>query len=371
MKRSFTLILALLMLFSLTSCISKTAPETHEPPIPDEVLDMLFEEESEEINAAVFWYDYSDAFLSTVRDALNTELIKLGVSYSNYDAENTQSLQNYQIDEAIENGTDLLIVNIVEMSIDTTQAIVDKAKAANIPIIFFNREVDDEVINSYENACFVGTRAAEVSEKQGTMAGEYIVENYDAVDINGDGCISYIMMKGQLGCAELEVRSEYAVEFCNKELTTAGKPELVYYDPNNSDKFQLTNWKKDEAFNQMTTALSTNPIDSDAPIELVICNNDDAAMGCIEALNAVGYNTCDSKKFIPVFGVDYTAEAAKAIAAGRMTGSILLSATGMAETIAVLTENVMNGENVFDDAVDIFHVDEDVAKIRVPYEIKM
>ena len=32
---------------------------------------------------------------------------------------------------------------------------------------------------------------------QGQMVGEYLLENYDTVDLNGDGVISYVMFKGQ------------------------------------------------------------------------------------------------------------------------------------------------------------------------------
>ena len=202
------------------------------------------------------------------------------------------------------------------------------------------------------------------------MVGRYIVGNYDEIDLNKDGYISYILMKGELGGAESETRSTQVVDFCNAELISAGKPELIYYDPNNTDKYQPSNWSKTTAFEIMETALSTNPMDGDAPIEVVIANNDDAALGCVEALNNAGWN-CGEGNTIPVFGVDYTADAADAIEAGRMTGSILQSARGMAETVADLVENVMNGEHVFNGAEEVFYVDESCSKIRVPYETEM
>ena len=69
-------------------------------------------------------------------------------------------------------GATCLIVNIVETgSDDAAQGIVDKAKAADIPVIFFNREVSDAVVNSYEKCAFVGTDAAEAGHMQGQMIG--------------------------------------------------------------------------------------------------------------------------------------------------------------------------------------------------------
>ena len=45
---------------------------------------------------------------------------------------------------------------------------------------------------------------------QGEMIGEYLVENYDTVDLNGDGQISYVMFKGQEGNAEAIARTSLA-----------------------------------------------------------------------------------------------------------------------------------------------------------------
>ncbi len=377
MKKLLALLLALVMVFALVACTNTEEPADTTDDAADTTDDAAddaadttddTEEPADTIEATVFWYDFSDAFLSTVRDALNEELDAAGIKYEDLDAGNNQSVQNDQIDTAINQGKDLLIVNVVETAVDVAQGIADKAKAADIPVIFFNREVDDSVIASYDKACFVGTRAAEAGEMQGELAGEYIVANYDAIDLNKDGKISYIMMKGQLGNAEAEARTQYSVEFCNAALEEAGKPALVYYDANNTECYQATEWKKDQAFNAMSTALGTNPMDGDAPIEVVFANNDDAALGCVEALNAVNYNTGEGAS-IPVFGVDFTTEAAAAIEAGKMTGSILQSATGMAQTITALAKNVANGEDVFANTAD-FNVDETVNKIRVPYEKK-
>ncbi|MBE6948598.1 MAG: galactose ABC transporter substrate-binding protein [Ruminococcaceae bacterium] len=374
MKKLIALLLALVMVFALVACAADEVVE--ETPEEEEVVEEVEEEVEEEVAeavdvvAGVFWYDFSDAFLSTVRDALDAELTAAGINFTNYDAASTQATQNDQIDTAISQGANLLIVNVVDTAaVDAAQAIVDKAAAAEIPVIFFNREVDDAVLASYEEACFVGTRAAEAGEMQGQMAGEYIRDNYDAIDLNGDGTISYIMMKGELGNPEAEARTQFGVEFCNAVLVEAGKPELAYYDANNADKFQPSNWSKTTAFELMETALSTNPMDGDAPIEVVFANNDDAALGCVEALNNAGWNTGEGDT-IPVFGVDYTADAAAAIDAGKMAGSILQSATGMAETVAALAANVQAGKAVFADAEANFNVDEGTTKIRVPYEIK-
>ena len=142
---------------------------------------------------AVFYYTYSDTYISTVRTALDAELDKLGVEYQDYDSNSQQNTQTEQVDTAITKGATCLIVNIVETgSDDAAQGIVDKAKAADIPVIFFNREVSDAVVNSYEKCAFIGTDAAEAGHMQGQMIADYLLANYDDVDLNGDGTISYV-----------------------------------------------------------------------------------------------------------------------------------------------------------------------------------
>lgn len=84
----------------------------------------------------------------------------------------SQPSQSDQVNTAITAGADLLIVNIVETSSpDAAQGICDAAKNTNIPIIFFNREVDSAVVNSYDKCAFVGTNAPDAGHMQGEMIG--------------------------------------------------------------------------------------------------------------------------------------------------------------------------------------------------------
>lgn len=326
-------------------------------------------------NVAVFYYTFSDTYISSVRTALDAQLDSLGVTYQDYDANSNQTTQNEQIDTAIQTGANLLIVNIVTSgSVDASQQIVDKASAAGVPVIFFNRAVegDDEegqVLGSYDKCAFVGTDAPEAGHMQGQMIGEYLVENFDTVDLNGDGKIQYAMMMGQLGNVEAIYRTQYGVEDANKVLTDAGKPELEYFDAGNADKYQVDqdgNWSATAANNFMTTNLSQYNEDNNNMIELVICNNDGMAEGVVSALNDKGYNTGDDK-MIPVFGVDATDAAKQLIADGKMVGTIKQDAEGMANCIAFLTENAASGKELMD-GTDSYNISENVSnKIYIPY----
>ena len=319
----------------------------------------------------VFYYDFSDVYISTVRAAMDEQLKAMGIEPKNWDAAGSQPTQTDQVKTAIADNSDLLIVNIVETSTsDPAKDIVEAARAADIPVIFFNREVaDNEVINSYDKCAFVGTNAPDAGHMQGEMIGNYLMENYDTVDLNGDGTISYVMFKGQEGNAEAEARTQYAVEDANKILTEGGKPELAYYDANASTKYLVDaqgKWSAQAANDYMVTLLGSYNKDSNNMVELIICNNDGMAEGAISALQNVGYNKGEGSTIIPVFGVDATDSAKKLIKEGNMAGSIKQDAVGMASTINTLVKNVQDGAELMANT-DQFVVDSDVAKIRVPY----
>ena len=330
-----------------------------------------------ELNVGVFYYTYSDTYISSVRTALDNALTEAGIKFQNYDGNSNQTTQNEQIDTAIAQGTNLLIVNIVTSgSVDASQAIVDKASAAGIPVIFFNRAVESDedegkVLGSYDKCAFVGTDAPEAGHMQGEMIGNYVVEHFDEMDLNGDGKISYAMFMGQLGNAEAIYRTQFAVEDADKIITEAGKPALEYFDASNSDKYQVDqdgNWSATAANNYMTTNLSQYNEGSNNMIELVICNNDGMAEGAISALNDKGYNLgTDDCKTIPVFGVDATDAAKQLIKDGKMTGTIKQDAEGMADCIADLTKNAGSGQDVMANT-DSYNISENVKnKIYIPY----
>jgi methyl-galactoside transport system substrate-binding protein len=67
----------------------------------------------------VFYYNFSDAYITTVRNAMDSLLDAAGITYNNYDGAGNQATQLDQINTAITNGANLLVVNIVETSSPT------------------------------------------------------------------------------------------------------------------------------------------------------------------------------------------------------------------------------------------------------------
>ena len=317
---------------------------------------------------SVLYYTFSDTYISSVRSAMDKLLKDAGVKFNDYDANGNQTQQTEQVDVAIAKGSSALIVNVVDTgSNDAAQTIVNKAKAANIPVIFFNRSVDETVVKSYDKCVFVGTDYEMAGHMQGEMIGKYIVENFGKLDLNGDGKISYVMFKGQEGNLEAIARTKYGVEDCNKLLTAAGKPELSFYDASNSDKYlvdQDGQWSSEAATNYMSTILAQYSEANKNMVELVIANNDDMALGAISALQAAGYNT-GSGKVIPIFGVDATDAGKSAIKSGAMTGTIRQDGDGMASTIFTVMNNLRDGKGTFE-GVDSENV-VGTWRVNIPY----
>ena len=363
MKKILALMLALVMVVAMVACASKTtntpandttandttADTTTPADTTNDTADTTVENTSE-LKVGVFYYTFADTYISSVRTALDAELNNLGVTYNNFDGNNNQTTQNEQIQTAVTDGYNLLVVNMVTSgSPDVANEIISLANGT--PVIFFNRaiEADGEegtVLNANSNICFIGTDAPEAGHLQGKMVGEYLLANWDTVDLNGDGKISYAMFKGDEANVEAIYRTQYGVEDADAVLTEAGKPALEYFDASNSAKYQVDlggAWSAQAALDYMNTNLSQYNEANGNMIELVICNNDNMAEGAISALEAAGYNTgAEGATVIPVFGVDATDAAKELIAAGKMTGTVKQDAEGMAAAIASVVK--ANGE---------------------------
>ncbi len=328
----------------------------------------------EKFRVAVFAYKYDDSYISTVRTALENEFKDHAgeVEVTFYNGENNQQTQSTQIDTALTRGADLLLINAVDFQA-SGEALADKAAARGIPVIFFNREVTDKAIERADNICFVGTDPDEPGYMMGAMVAEMLKTNdaFRKYDKNGDGKIQYAMFRAEVGNAEADGRTNYSVSEANRllkentALTAANKQGNVLVRVGSD---QLANWDSATANNMMSSLFRTeNGIPN---IELVLCNNDDMALGVISALEAKGYNTAGSrtdeaKPYIPVFGVDALSTAMDAISAGKMEGTVRQDGAAMAKAIVTIAMNIKAGRDFLADTEYAF--DEGTRKLRIPY----
>lgn len=297
----------------------------------------------------VSFYQYADTYISSVRQALEGVASDDGeVSLQLNDAQGDQATQNDQLDILIEQGVGSLAVNIVDVG--AIQTVLDKAQTGDLPIIFFNREPDQDILQSYDNARFIGTRPEEAGILQGEMAVEMWEANPDW-DKNGDGVINYVMLTGDAENPEAIARTEYSVS----TIEDAG------YETNELGQ-QVANWNADQAYTAVSAWISREGDN----IEMILANNDSMASGAISALQSAGYNNGDGN-YIPVFGVDATDEAKQLIEDGFMSGTIEQDGQAMAEAIYAISKNALLG-NDFLDGTD-YEYDETGISVRIPYQM--
>ena len=328
-------------------------------------------------SALVSWYTFGDVYLTSVRTALDAAFEAKGIKVTDKDSNGVQQTQTDDINTAVLTGTNAVVINLVDSgAIGTAQSLLDVAKNANLPAVFFNRAVSQDdaeakaMFEGYDKAAFIGTNFEEAGMMQGNMIGNYVLANYDAIDLNGDGVISYVMFKGDEANQEAIARTKYGVENADAILTAAGKPALKFYDENNANKYLVdTNgtWSSVASNDYMQTILAQYSEANGNMIELVICNNDDMAIGAINALQGVGYNTgAEGSKTIPVFGVDAVDAAKEKIAAGEMTGTIKQDAEGMADAVPTITANLIAGNGAFDGLNENYKI-VDGWFVQIPY----
>jgi len=293
-------------------------------------------------------YKFDDTFMTGVRNAMNAEMKEHSGSLEIVDSQNRQPDQNNQVDTYITKGVNALIVNPVDRT--AAAPLMLKAKAEGLPIVFVNREPQGEVMKSYDKTWYVGAKA----EESGTLSGQIIADYFKAnkaADKNGDGKIQYIMIRGEQGHQDATLRTEYSVK--------AMKDSGFELEELGSD---TANWDKVQGANKMSGFISAVGLDR---IEAVLANNDDMALGAIEALKAEGYNAGDPAKFVPVVGVDATAPALEAMKDGSMLGTVLNDAVNQGKAAVRVAVAAAEGREVTKESIGYDVTDE--RYIWIPY----
>ena len=330
MKKMFAVLMVLVLAFSMIACSSQSAPAASEG-------------EAEMSKIGVTIYKFDDNFMSFVRRSIETAADGNADLILN-DSQNNQATQNDQIDMMISKGVKALAINLVDPQAAPT--IISKAKAEDMPVVFFNKEPDAEVLKSYDKTWYVGTASAEA----GVIQGEMIAEMWNANpewDRNGDGVLNYVLMKGEPGHPDAEARTKYAVDTAVEKGVKVKELEL-----------QTGMWDSVKGKELMDAWIAKHGDE----IEFVIANNDAMALGAIQSLNANGY--FDGDMYMPVVGVDAIPDALEQIKAGFMAGTVLNDAKNQGKATFDLVNNIANGNDPL--AGTEWSFDENKA-VRVPY----
>ena len=325
-KKVIAAVLASAMVFSMTACggsdapAQEAAPAEAETPVEDaaetpeeteaadDTADAATEAADEAADAAeavvgeggnigVCIYKFDDAFMTTYRNALQEILEGKGYTVTFMDGKNDQAEQNNQINNFIAQKVDALIINPVMTS------------AA-------------DQMSAYDKLVYVGCDA----RQSGTMQGELILDTENQGDINGDGKVSYIMIQGD----PENIDAQYRTEFSVKALTDAGI-EVEELD------LQRGDWDRNKGQEIAQNDLAKFGED----IEVIFCNNDDMAIGALQAIQAAGRTVNED---IYLVGVDALDAALNEVAGGNMTGTVLNDAQGQAEGAVQAMEDLLGGK---------------------------
>lgn len=299
------------------------------------------------IKIGVMTYRKDDTFINSLCTDLNNyakekeKNIKQQIQITVVDSQSNQVLQDDQVSRFLSRGYSALCVNLVDRTAAAT--IVNKAQKMNVPLIFFNREPVEADLNIWDKAYYVGADAAQSGTIQGEIVYNYYKQNKESLDRNGDGKIQYVMLEGEEGHQDALLRTEYSVRY----LIKSGVKVKKLADG-------IANWQRSQAAEKMSQWLQ----EYGDSIEAVFCNNDEMALGAIDAIK-------DShiKNKPVVVGVDGTQAGLEAIRSGYMLGTAYNDAKKQAETIFDLSYFLASGQKVSKEVLKDSHC------IYVPYKV--
>ena len=289
------------------------------------------EEPRTSMRIGVLLYRGDDTFISTLRGAIEEQAKEyelqsgIKVTLDIMDAKGSQLTQDSQADRLISLECDALCVNMVDRS--AASGVIDKAMEAGIPIVFFNREPVEEDMNRWDKLYYVGADPRESAVLQGQILVNAYQENPRTLDETGDGLVSYVLLEGESSHQDSLIRTEQSIQ----TLKDGGVPiERITGG--------IANWERSQASALMEQWLSEYP----GEIELVIANNDDMALGAIDAMERNGVLTGT----IQVVGIDGTPAGLEAIRAGKLLGTVESDRQAYAEAIFETARQLVMGETV-------------------------
>ncbi len=302
-----------------------------------------------EVKIGVTVYDQYDTFISQLMEQFNQYAAQtmdaadsdLSIQVEVYNAGKSQTTQNSQVENMIAQGCDVICVNLVDRTEPVT--IIDMAEKENIPIIFFNRELVEQDLERWDRLYYVGSPALESGIMQGEMAAD-LFRKEPSVDKNGDGVFQYVILEGEMDHQDAIVRTEYAVSTIMEKGVEAEK--LGY---------AIANWNRAQAQTKMTQLLSQYG----DKIELVLANNDDMALGAVDALKEA---EIPQEEWPAIFGIDGTDVGQTALSKGELKGTVYNDKEGQAKAMLSLAMQLARRGTLED--LDL----QDGKYIRLPYK---
>ena len=254
-----------------------------------------------------------DQFLSTLETAVLEDAKAAGVTCNSFDANNDIQQQLNHVQTCAADGYSAMIVNLVDST--NAQEIINAA--GDMKVVFVNRSPDTALLS--DDVMFVGSN----EEDSGSFQGEFLANYFKEKGMNE---VSIVMMQGTLGLDHTNKRTEFSI----KGLEDAGiKVNIAYQDTAEYDRAK--------AMDKFTQFLGTGK-----PFDAVICNNDDMALGCIEAYKSTGVTEIP----VPIVGIDATKGGCEAIENGDLAFTVFQDPKGQGSGAIKCAVAMVKGEPV-------------------------
>ena len=240
-----------------------------------------------------------------------------GVDLKFTDAQGKQENQIQAIRSYIQQKVDVIAFSpVVETGFD---AVLQEAKAANIPVILTDRAVDAEDPSLYKT--FLGSDFV----VEGERAGDWLVENAKDSDVNGDGTVNVVQLEGTTGAAPAIDRAE-------------GFAEKIKAD----DSIEVTASQTGDFTRDGGKQVMESFLQSDDSIDVVFAHNDDMGLGAIEAIEAAGL---EPGKDIKIITIDAVKDGMQALADGKINFIVECNPL-LGPQLMDLAQKVLDGEEV-------------------------
>lgn len=204
--------------------------------------------------------------------------------------------------------------------------VINKAMDADVPVVFFNREPVEEDMKRWEKLYYVGEDAKESAVLQGNILVELYQDNPEGLDLDGNGKVSYVLLEGESSHQDSLIRTEWSIQ----TLKDGGVP---------LEKLTggIANWDRSQASALMEQWIEEFPKE----IEVVICNNDEMALGAADALERSG----DSRP-VKIVGIDGTPQGMEGLKSGKLFGTVQCDSKEYADVIFEIAAAESLGQNV-------------------------
>lgn len=272
----------------------------------------------------------TDTFRQNLMNAAKEKAEAMDAELTTKDAEGSLENQITQIEEAVNQGYDVILCNPVD--VDT--ALQLKLAAGELPIVFWNSCPADEYLEE-DKYIFVGSN----EEDAGRYQAEYILDKF-----SGKDSINVAIFEGQ----KLHSATLGRTNALKAALDDSGKTiNYVFED--------YADWDTDMAKNQFDLFLKTGQT-----ADVAACNNDSMALGVIQS--------CEENKIsfddITIVGVDATEEGCAAIKEGKMEFTALQPAVGQGEHAIMAAARLAQGKSL----KGMEYLDESSKYVWVPFE---